>query len=138
VVIVDHGRKRFLLFRLDDPATGSRCELPALAWIDRPARGEAVSGSVRVEGWALRDGGGIAAVEVTLDGTVQARADYGAPMPNVAAYWRISTDPNHPRVGFSAVLDLAGVPPGTHWLGLRLHGSDGRVEDWPEQRIEVR
>ena len=138
VLNVDHGRKRFLLFRLDTPATSSRCELPALAWIDSPLRGQAVSGAVRVAGWALRDGGGIAAVEVTLDGVPRARAEYGASMPNVAAYWRISTDRNHPRVGFHADLDLSGVAPGTHWLGLRLHGSDGRVEDWPEQRIEVR
>ena len=26
---------------------------------------------------------------------------------------------------------------GVHWLGLRLHGRDGSVEDWPEQRIVV-
>jgi hypothetical protein len=138
VLNVDHGRKRFLLFRLDAPATSSRCELPALAWIDRPLPGDVASGSVQVAGWALRDGGGITAVEVTLDGVPRARAQYGAAMPNVAPYWRISTDPNHPRVGFSAQLDLAGVAAGTHWLGLRLHGSDGRVEDWPEQRLEVR
>jgi hypothetical protein len=138
VVNVDHGRKRFLLFRLDTPPTSSRCELPALAWIDRPLPDAVASGSVEVAGWALRDGGGIAAVEVTLDGVPRARADYGAQMPNVAAFWRISTDPNHPHVGFAAKLDLAGVAPGTHWLGLRLHGSDGRVEDWPEQRLEVR
>jgi hypothetical protein len=93
---------------------------------------------VRVEGWAMRDGGGLRAVEVTLDGIVRARAGYGLPMPNVAAYWGISTDPNHPRVGYAADLDLRGVAPGTHWLGLRLHGSDGHVEDWPEQSLVVR
>jgi 4-amino-4-deoxy-L-arabinose transferase-like glycosyltransferase len=138
VLNVDHGRKRFLLYRLDAPAAGSRCELPALAYIDRPGRGDAASGSVRVEGWAFRDGGGLAGVEVTLDGVARARARYGAAMPHVATYWAISTDPNHPRVGFQADVDLRDVAPGTHWLGLRLHGSDGRVEDWPEQRLEVR
>jgi 4-amino-4-deoxy-L-arabinose transferase-like glycosyltransferase len=138
VLNVDHGRKRFLIYRLDGPAPGTRCELPAMAWIDTPIAGQVASRSLPVEGWAFRDAGGLAGVEVTLDGVPRVRADYGAPMANIAAYWRISTDPKHPRVGFRAVLDLAGVAPGTHWLGLRLHGNDGRVEDWAEQRLEVR
>jgi 4-amino-4-deoxy-L-arabinose transferase-like glycosyltransferase len=138
VLDVDHGRKRFLVYRIDALVAGGRCELPALAWIDTPVAGATVSGTVRVEGWAFRDGGGLQAVEITLDGRVRARAAYGRAMPNVAAYWRISDDPNQPRVGYAADLDLRDVAPGTHWLGLRLHGSDGRVEDWPEQRLVVR
>jgi hypothetical protein len=58
-------------------------------------------------------------------------------MPNVATYWRDSTDPNHPRVGFRARVAVAGLAPGVHWLGLRLHGGDGAVEDWPEQGFEI-
>jgi hypothetical protein len=27
---------------------------------------------------------------------------------------------------------------GRQWLGLRLHGRDGSVEDWAEQPIEIR
>jgi 4-amino-4-deoxy-L-arabinose transferase-like glycosyltransferase len=137
VLNVDHGRKRFLLYAIDAWAADGRCELPALAWIDTPVAGAKANGSVRVQGWAMRDGSGLSAVEVTLDGIVRARAGYGLPMPNVAAYWGNSTDPNHPRVGYAADLDLRGVAPGTHWLGLRLHGSDGRVEDWPEQSLVV-
>jgi 4-amino-4-deoxy-L-arabinose transferase-like glycosyltransferase len=138
VVNVDHGRKRFLLYRIAAWGAGGRCELPALAWIDTPVAGAVVAGTLRVEGWAFRDGGGLRGVEVMLDGVVRARADYGRPMPNVAAYWGGSTDPNQPRVGFAAELDLRDVAAGTHWLGLRLHGSDGRVEDWAEQRLVVR
>jgi hypothetical protein len=26
---------------------------------------------------------------------------------------------------------------GRHWLGLRLHGRDGSVEDWAEQPIDI-
>ena len=47
------------------------------------------------------------------------------------------TDPGHPDVGFSATVDLATARPGRHWLGLRLHGRDGSVEDWSEQPVEV-
>jgi hypothetical protein len=137
VLDVDHGRKRFLLYRIGALQDGNRCELPALAWIDTPAPGARAAGSLHVAGWAFRDGSGLRAVDVTIDGAVRARAAYGQPMPNVAAYWGISTDPNQPRVGYAADVDLHGIAPGTHWLGLRLHGSDGRVEDWPEQSIEV-
>jgi len=54
----------------------------------------------------------------------------------VADFWKISTDPNHPRVYFRAQVE--GASPGARWLGLRLYGADGSVEDWPEQKIEVR
>ncbi|WP_410594546.1 hypothetical protein, partial [Bacillus sp. SIMBA_074] len=56
---------------------------------------------------------------------------------DVRSYWRISTDPQHPHVGFEATLDLGGLPPGRHWLGLRLHGNDGSVEDWWEQPLDL-
>ena len=65
-----------------------------------------------------------------------AQARYGEANAGVADFWKNSTDPNHPQVYFRARVE--GAPAGTHWLGLRLHGADGSVEDWPEQRIEVR
>ena len=54
----------------------------------------------------------------------------------MADFWRGSTDPNHPRVYFRA--QVAGLPAGRHWLGLRLHGADGSSEDWPSQLVVVR
>ena len=75
---------------------------------------------------------------MTLDGRVVAEADYGQENPGVARYWRISTDPNHPRVGWSATVSLdPSVRDGAHWLGLRLHGADGSVEAWPEQPVTI-
>ena len=65
-----------------------------------------------------------------------ANADYGADY-DVTRFWKISTDPNHPKVGFSARVDAAGLKPGRHWLGLRLRGADGSVETWSEQAFEV-
>jgi hypothetical protein len=137
VLPVDHGRKRFLLYPLPGGFRDGACVAPAMAWIDAPAMGARASGSVAVNGWAFKDGSGIARVEVTLDGAPRGEATYGRAMPNVAAFWGGSTDPAHPRVGFDAVLDLRGIAPGTHWLGLRLHGADGSVEDWPQQRLVV-
>ncbi len=135
VVNIDQGRKRFLLFALD--ASPRACVRPALAWIDAPAPGDTVSGRVRVQGWALKPGTGIDRVDVTLDGVVVARADYGRQRLDVLDYWGLAKDPAEAGVGFEAVLDLAGHPAGTAWLGLTVHGSDGSVEPWPAQVLRI-
>ena len=137
IINVDHGRQRFALFELDGPRSGA-CTTPAMAWVDTPVAGALVDRRFAINGWAFKDGIGLERVEVLLDGRPIATADYGQEQPGVADYWRISTDPNHPHVGFSAQVDLGAVPPGRHWLGLRLHGSDGSIEDWPEQPVEIR
>lgn len=137
VVNVDHGRQRFLLFALPQAPSGTRCTTPAMAWLDRPAANTRVGARFAVEGWAFKDGVGLARVEATLDGRVVAQARYALPSPGTAAYWKISTDPGHPDVGFRAEIDASGLAPGRHWLGLRLHGRDGSVEDWSEQPLDI-
>lgn len=132
---VDHGRKRYLVYRIDPAVRVSGCVTPALAWIDAPAPRARVGSAFEVEGWAFKDGAGIARVDVLIDGRPVARARYGAAMPGVAGYWRVSTDPAHPNVGFSA--RVQGLDRGTHWLGLRLTGRDGSVETWPGQVLRV-
>jgi hypothetical protein len=133
---VDHGRQRFLLFAFDGPARAGACTTPALAFIDAPAPSAGVAESFDVAGWAFKDGVGLRAVDVLLDGRVVAQARYGEANAGVADFWKVSTDPNHPRVYFRARIEDAS--PGTHWLGLRLHGKDGSAEDWSEQKIRVR
>ncbi len=137
VVNVDHGRQRFLLFALPAGRASGPCAAPAMAWIDAPVSGASVDGSVEVKGWAFKDGVGLDRVDILLDGQPLATAHYGLPAPGVAAYWKISTDPNHPAVGFEAKVEAAALPRGMHWLGLRLHGRDGSVEDWSEQPLRI-
>ena len=134
---VDHGRKRFLIFDRASFRAGA-CVLPAIAWIDSPAAGSEVGAAFEVRGWAFKDGVGIAAVDVLIDGKIETTADYGVAVPHVAEFWKTSGDPAHPQVGFKARVELGGIEPGAHWLGLRLHGRDGSIETWPEQRIIVR
>ncbi|HBK44956.1 MAG TPA: hypothetical protein DDZ67_00685 [Xanthomonadaceae bacterium] len=137
VVSTDHGFQRFLLFRLAARKPEGACIAPAMAWVDRPLPNARLHGVVDVTGWAFKDGAGLQRVEILLDGAVVAQADYGGEL-DVRPYWKISNDPNHPRVGFRARLDTASIEPGTHWLGLRLHAADGSVEDWWEQPVVVR
>lgn len=150
---IDHGRQRYQLFafpgKAEGPGTGGSgarkpvssgagqpCTTPAMAWIDTPVAGATTSRRFDLHGWAFKDGVGLAGVDVLLDGRTVARAEYGLPSPGTAAYWKISNDPQHPKVGFRARVDVGDVAPGRHWLGLRLHGRDGSVEDWSEQPIE--
>lgn len=136
-VNVDHGRKRFLLYRFHAGEGVRDCASPALAWIDTPTGNAGVPAVFDVSGWAFKDGVGLRAIDILVDGLVFARADYGRVMPNVVEYWGRSTDPAHPRVGFDARVDASAISPGEHWLGLRLHGRDGSIEDWSEQRITI-
>lgn len=138
VVNVDHGHQRFLLFSLPVERIAGSCTLPAFAWIDTPASKAGIERVFEVAGWAFKDGVGLDGVEILLDGLPVAKAGYGLPSPGTAAYWKISTDPNHPNVGFRAEVDLSAAAAGRHWLGLRLRGRDGSVEDWSEQPIELR
>lgn len=139
VLNIDHGSQRFLLFALDAGAgPGAPCTAPAMAWIDEPASGARGGVPLEVSGWAFKDGVGLERVEVLVDGRPVAEAEYGLENPGVAGYWRISTDPSHPRVGFRATIDAQRLQrPGRHWLGLRLHGRDGSVEDWREQPVII-
>ncbi|MGH8075139.1 MAG: ArnT family glycosyltransferase [Lysobacter sp.] len=141
VVNVDHGHQRFLLFKLErgvEASADATCTAPSMAWIDTPVSAAKVGSSFEVTGWAFKNGVGLDRVEVTLDGAPVAQAQYGLDNPGVARYWQLANDPNQPRVGFSASVDASSVTPGRHWLGLRLHGSDGSVEVWPEQPVEIR
>ena len=69
-------------------------------------------------------------------GAVVAEADYGTPF-DVSGHFPGSTDPNQPRVGFHAHVDLPASQAGRRWLGLRLHGTDGSVEDWPQRPLRI-
>ncbi|HEY0333007.1 MAG TPA: glycosyltransferase family 39 protein [Stenotrophomonas sp.] len=136
VVSTDHGFQRFLLFRLPAQRQPGPCVTPAMAWVDSPLPGARAGDTLEVRGWAFKDGVGLRAVEVLIDGQVMASALYGHEI-DVRPFWRISNDPQHPRVGFEARIDTRTLSPGTHWLGLRLHGNDGSVEEWWEQPLAI-
>jgi hypothetical protein len=140
VINIDRGRQRFLLFALPAARAEGDCTAPAMAWIDAPEAGDVVARRFTLRGWAFKDGVGLAGIEVLIDGQPIADADYGIDRPEVVGFWQKwrvggSTDPQQPKVGFRAEVDLGDRPPGRYWLGLRLRGRDGSVEEWPEQAL---
>lgn len=136
VVSNDHGFQRFLLFRLPVQRAQGTCVAPALAWLDAPSNGDVVSGTLAIKGWAFKEGVGLSRVEVLVDGRSIGDATYGRVF-DIRHTWPDSTDPQHPAVGFDATFDTGTLSPGKHWLGLRLHGRDGSVEQWQEQPFVV-
>ncbi|HEX5694402.1 MAG TPA: glycosyltransferase family 39 protein [Arenimonas sp.] len=140
IVNVDQGRKRFLIFRLSPAAraqgTSTRCVLPALAWLDAPVPGGPLAAGDEVRGWALKPGSAVTRVEMLLDGRVVASAAPRQRRPDVANYWALAPDDGD-RFGFTLrVPAVPGQAAGRAWLGLRLHGRDGSVEDWPAQPVD--
>ncbi|KAF1709906.1 hypothetical protein CSC70_09435 [Pseudoxanthomonas kalamensis DSM 18571] len=140
VVSIDHGGQRFLLFRLPAQRGAGKCIAPAIAHINQPRPGERVSREFAVQGWAIKEGAGIKVVTVMLDDKPVADAMYGVPEAWVTEqfYRGHSRDPNLPRIGFKAQVDVSGMSAGRHWLGLRLHGTDGSDEIWIETAIDIR
>ena len=134
---IDHGRVRFLIYHfVGARQTGTDCAAPALAWFDAPA-GKSVARHFTASGWAFKEALGLSAVQITVDGKTVTTAQYGIPMPKVAEYWRDSTDPRQPNVGFAASIDASSFAPGQHWLGLRLQAGDGSIETWAERPIRI-
>src|SRR3546814_12245787 len=107
-----------------------------MAWIDAPVSGASVGWSFEVAGWAFKDGAGLSGVEVLLDGKLVAKAEYGLSSPGTAVYWKISTDPQHPDVGFRAHVEAGALSPGRTLLGLSLYGRDGSAQERCEQQVE--
>ncbi len=138
VVNADRGAQRFVLSRIAPAAPVAPCVTPAVAHIDVPAAGARASGVVDVSGWAVKDVSGIESIAVTLDGVPVAEARYGQPNGWVAGFLQNEArDPSLPDVGFSARVDLGDRAPGLYWLGLRITGRDGSVEDWAQQPLRV-
>jgi len=136
VVSQDHGYQRFLLFKLPAQRIDGPCVTPAMAWVDAPLQDEKVAGRMEVRGWAFKDGVGLSRVALSIDGQPVGDAVYGRAY-DITAAWKISTDPQHPRVAFDATLDTRQLAPGKHWLGMTLYGNDGSVEQWQEQSFIV-
>ena len=138
-VNIDHGARRFLLFALPAARHSGACIPPAVAHIDVPQAGARVSRRFSVGGWAVKDGVGVTQVEVLLDGRVVATATDFTDNTWLQQFLKGgSRDPRMPRVQFEVQVDASGLPPGRHWLGLRLTGGDGSVETWAEQPVVLR
>lgn len=134
------GDKRFSFYRgrvsagIDAPAA-SPCPWPPQAWIDRPAPGATLSGTIAVSGWAYREDLGVERVLLLLDGAVVMEAEYGLPRPDVVDARNFRTDPNQPNLGFQAEIDAAGYAAGRRTLSIRIIDSHGFATDYGRREV---
>jgi 4-amino-4-deoxy-L-arabinose transferase-like glycosyltransferase len=139
MVNIDRGARRFALFALPAARDDGACITPVVANIDVPSAGSTLDRRFGVGGWAVKDVVGVAKVEVTLDGRVVAVAEDAGANEWLRGFLKdASRDPRMPRVQFKAQVDARHLPPGRHWLGLRITGGDGNVETWAEQSVVLR
>ncbi|MGQ0800009.1 MAG: ArnT family glycosyltransferase [Pseudomarimonas sp.] len=122
-VSVDHGRKRLIgYFQAIDSARS--CVPPAVGYLAKPAAGAANVGHIDVEGWAIRDRVGLAAVRMRLDGLTLGELDYRLHSPAIQQMFPGSDDPRHPLVGFRGRI-VPALPAGVYWLEIEAEGLDG-------------
>jgi len=123
------GRKRFLVYRAKvGELPLPDCARPALARFYDLQPEQRLAGELELRGWAFKDGSGIEALQISLDGAPLVEARHGLPAAHVQQAWPESDDPGHPDVGFEARLDLSQQAPGRYRLGIRVL-ANGRWEE---------
>ena len=134
------GDKRFGFYRGKvlagpDIPSANPCPYPPHAWIDQPAPGAIVSGTITVSGWAYNEDLGVERVLFLLDGNVIAELEYGLPRPDVVEARDFRTDPNQPNLGFRAEFDTTGYASGRHALSIRIIDSRGFATDYGRREV---
>ncbi len=94
---------------LNDPSSGDTTP-PEEAFVDSPAEGGIIQGTLNVDGWATDQGSGINRVEIWLDNVYKENADYGIYRPDLGA-----------DVGFHWDTDSAQYSDGLHTLKVRFY-----------------
>jgi subtilase family serine protease len=95
--------------------------LSPVGWINTPAAGKTVSGTITVSGWYL-DGSGVSSVQVLVDGTVNGTAAYGDARPDVEAAYPAYSNANS---GFHYNLNTTSLSNGSHIIAVKETGDNG-------------
>ena len=102
--------------------------------IETPAAGDHVQDLLNLRGIAYDEGGGIARLDVIVDGVPRARTFVSMSRPDFCATRNV---PGCPLVGFGAPLNLTamGIAPGNHTLTIRATNTRGTFLDFPDQPV---
>ncbi|NDJ12164.1 MAG: hypothetical protein EBY17_13385 [Acidobacteriia bacterium] len=98
--------------------------------VDNPLEGAHVQGLMPVTGVAWDPGATISRVDILIDGKAQARGTLGVNRADFCATQNVT---GCPRVGYTALLDLAGrgIAPGAHTLRVRVTNTRGASLNFP-------
>jgi hypothetical protein len=109
-------------YRCDD-------EQAPIIFVDTPAHGESINGTVVISGWAT-DASGVSSVTFAIDtGSVEiSDYTYGVSRPGVCDVHAELGDPNCPLVGWTGTLQTKRYPNGEHTLGVTATDPSGNSE----------
>ena len=138
VVNVDHGSQRFLMFALDGKPRAGVCTTPAMAWLDQPVNERLSPHRSRCRDGRSRMASGCKASTSCSTARRSRVRQYGLENRGVAWFLEGSTTRNSRASDSGRPSTWDRCRAGRHWLGLRLTGRDGSIEDWSEQPITVR
>lgn len=115
----------------------SACPFPAIAWIDTPERGDELSGTVAVNGWAFNEDIGIDSITLLIDSEAFGQVDYGGSRTDVVEVMQVQSDPNRPNIGYNYNFDTTQVDNGSHRLDIEIRNHLGIMLRYGERLIEV-
>jgi len=118
-------------------ADSHACPMPTLGWVDQPIAGAQIDDALRVSGWAINEGEGLASITVLLDGRPIGEANYGIAREDVVAAMTVKIDPNAPNLGFEFSIPTSKLPKGRAELSLRANGVSGEVQVFGVRAIEL-
>jgi len=141
-----NGDKRFSFYKghsLHRSATSEQprttaCPYPAIAWIDAPAQGAELSGTVALNGWAFNEDIGIATIDLLIDGQAVGFVDYGSTREDVVQVMQVSSDPNSPNIGYNYSFDTTSVDNGLHLLEIEIVNGLGMRQRYGEREVLIR
>lgn len=102
-------------------------DFATLGFIDIPTTFDYVGGATMFSGWAYDEDGGIAAIEMVIDGLSVGTAQYGFPRPDVAAVYPYLF--NSTNSGWRFVMDTTQLSNARHRLVVRVTDVHGHVSE---------
>ena len=136
-----NGDKQFSFYRGDSlPSLGAAnaCPKPTLGWLDLPVNNAELNENIRVSGWVINEGLGVARVEILLNEQTIAIANYGIARPDVATAMNVQNDPNAFNLGFEANIATESLPKGRAMLSVKAIGISGEEQTFGTRSVEIK
>jgi hypothetical protein len=106
--------------------------LPPMGWYDTTNTGSVVSGTIIIAGWSWALPG-MKSVDVYVDGSRFASANFGLSRPDVAIYFPGARS----NTNFQYALDTTALPNGSHAILVKARDNNGNVAMYATQHVTV-
>jgi hypothetical protein len=103
--------------------TSENYDFASMGYIDYPHHPDLIGGMVTFHGWALDENGGVASVQIIVDGHVMGTAQYGLPRPDVRQVYPFISGSG--TSGWQFTLDTTKLSNAKHRLTVRVFDAAG-------------